>query len=217
MSPKPDPTPVPGCAAPGCERAAVAKGLCMRHYKRQWQGKPLVDDRPAVGSPSGFGRYGIFEDAGDVALCHECGRWVAGVGTHAVGAHGLRAAEYRERHGLPRGLGLVSTAVREAMSARSRARVGEAGWKAFEEARDPVAAARARDAEAYSAAARHREPEAQLAGTRAGRRPRVVACTVCGATWCPLPGGYTKKRCSPACSSAHAAAVGREVQARRRG
>lgn len=70
------------------------------------------------GQADGHGRYGILDtdDAGRL-VCHECGAAYDHLTTHAAGAHGIRAAEYRQRHGLARSVPLVSERVRERMRA----------------------------------------------------------------------------------------------------
>lgn len=40
--------------------------------------------------------------------------------------------------------------------------------------------------------------QARRNGAR-GRQVQVVHCVVCGAAWCPLPGGYGLKTCSREC------------------
>lgn len=40
-----------------------------------------------------------YDDEADKIKCHECGTWVAGLGYH-LKAHGMKAKEYRSRHGL---------------------------------------------------------------------------------------------------------------------
>mgnify|MGYP000124004124 FL=1 len=145
------------CIAPGCERSAIARGLCMLHYKRVRAGRPLTD--PPVGSPDGCGRYGILDTDGERCLCHECGRWYRSLGAHVVAAHGQSARDYKRAHGLPLSRGLVAEEARRRMSERARSRVGTPGWERLKKARDPVAAARARDGiahDAVSAAARRR-------------------------------------------------------------
>ena len=201
------------CAAPGCDRPAVARGLCMRHYKRARAGRPLTD--PPVGSPDGHGRYGILDTDGQRCLCHECGRWYRRLGAHVERAHGRSARDYKRAHGLPLSRGLVAEEERRPMSERARSRVGGAGWERLEEARDPAAAARARDEaarDAVSAAARRRD----TTGSLPAWEPRVITCAVCGAAYCPLPGtGRGRRTCSAACAaeaSAAAAARGRATQ-----
>lgn len=190
----------PACAVPGCDRGTVALGLCMWHYKRQRAGKPLEPPRgPEVGSSSGYGRYGILEDDGERVMCHECGRWLRGVGGHLKPAHQMTAAEYRQRHGLPRGLALESSVVRARRSELASARVGGPAWRRFEDARDPAAAAAGRDADAMASTITHRRPDLAVENGRRGRRPRVVTCACCATTWCPLPFGYSRVVCSPQC------------------
>ena len=76
------------------------------HYKRQRAGRPLVDDRPEVGSPSGHGRYGLMDHDDESIMCHECGEWVGSVGSH-LRRHEMTAREYRARHGIPAGVPLT--------------------------------------------------------------------------------------------------------------
>lgn len=188
------------CTAPGCDRPAVATGLCRMHYARQRRGTPITDNRPATGTPSGYGRYGILDDDGQTVLCHECGQRYPSVGAHLRLGHDLTARDYKIRHGLPLGTGLVAHAVSDAQSVRARERIGSHGWGRFEQARDPAAAAAARDETSFAVAARadgHAE-RARRNGAR-GRRVRVVQCVVCQAEWCPLPGGYTRRTCSREC------------------
>lgn len=142
------------CSVPGCDNPAVARGLCSTHYKRQLAGKPLTSPARQVGSPSGYGRYGILDDDGQRVLCHECGQWKRSVGSHLT-AHDMTAVEYREKHGLARGTALSSAAVRQTHSKNSKARLGSEGWRRFEEARDPVAASQSRTAESFGARAEH--------------------------------------------------------------
>lgn len=195
--------PRPVCRAPGCERASVARGLCLMHYKRERAGKPLAaPTRPMVGSRSGYGRYGVLDDDGETVLCHECGRRFRSVGSHLRLAHGMTAREYREVHGLPRGRSLVSAAAAGAMSRHARARVGSTAWRRLEAARDPQAAAAARDPGAFASTAAHRRQSLPVENGRRARRPRVVRCRQCAASWCPLPGGYRRTHCSVDCLTA---------------
>lgn len=134
------------CRAPGCDRDAVARGLCMMHYKRHRAGRDLAE--PRVGFPSGYGRYGILDVDGDRVMCHECGRWLRSVGAHIGRAHDLTAREYRIVHGLPLGTALVAPDVSAASSRHAIARVGTEAWKRLESRRDPTAASHARDEDA---------------------------------------------------------------------
>ena len=172
------------CTAPGCERQAVARGLCMLHYKRARAGRPLMDG-PEVGSPDGHGRYGILDDDGDRVMCHECGRWYANLAAHAA-VHGLSARQYKLRHGLPLSRSLSPSKLREARSRAASDHVGSQGWQRLEKARNPARAAQARDPESFVspyATRRHREYS-----PRAGRAWSFMS----------YPGGITAPRKSEA-------------------
>lgn len=61
------------------------------------------------GDPDGHGHYGILATDDDgLLICHECGHSWRHLATHARAAHGLLAADYRERHGLARTRALVA-------------------------------------------------------------------------------------------------------------
>lgn len=169
------------CSVSDCERDAVAKGLCMYHYKRQRAGKPLVDTGPRRGDPSGLGRYGIVDRDEHQCLCHECGRWFASVSGHIYGAHGLRARDYKRKHGIPAGEALICNQLRREISEQSRERVGGIGWRKLEAARDPVAAAAAREGRDVFYALRS-DPEAAERARMNGRRILAIEypCVVCG-------------------------------------
>ncbi|OIV39355.1 hypothetical protein BIV57_00470 [Mangrovactinospora gilvigrisea] len=178
--------------------------MCLRCYKtaRKVGGaahaRRIWDQQQSIGRPDGHGRFGILDadQDGQQVLCHECGRWVRGLGAHAWMAHGISAADYRAAHGLARGQSLSAPATRATQSQLARARVGSAGWRRLEAARDPHAAAAARDFTTPMAAATRRDaaPRAARNG-EAARKGRVRVCPVCGARWCPLPGGYQRTTC----------------------
>lgn len=172
------------------------------HYKRQRAGRPLVDDRPEVGSPSGHGRYGLMDHDDESIMCHECGEWVGSVGSH-LRRHEMTAREYRARHGIPAGVPLTPPALSRRWSEAARSRIGTPGWQRLEAARDPAAASAARDVDALRSTRAVAESRAEVA-RRVGktvRRGRVDVCEVCGAKWCPLPGGYGRRICgSSGCS-----------------
>lgn len=107
-----------------------------------------------VGSASGHGRYGILEDDGERVLCHECGGWYRSIGHHLPPAHGMSPASYREVHGLPRRLGLVSAASSAKASASARGRLGGEAWGRLVESRDPEMAASTRGAGVHAASGR---------------------------------------------------------------
>ncbi|MEY9842524.1 MucR family transcriptional regulator [Streptacidiphilus sp. EB103A] len=181
------------------ERVAVAKGLCLRCYKRARRGRPDPGgDARAYGQPDGFGRYGVLEDDGQSVLCHECGGSFQSLAAHAAGAHGMTADQYRAAHGLSRGQGLVCAQVSAKFSANSRSRIGSESWKRFERARDPQAASAARTFPADAAQTRHVQVVGAQALGRATRKGTVRSCRVCGAQWCPLPGGYNRVTCRSA-------------------
>lgn len=173
-----------------------------------------------VGGPDGHGRYGILDDDGDRALCHDCGGWYASIAAHARAAHGITAADYREAHGLGRRTSLSGPTLRAARSARARAQIGTPAWDRLVTARDPLAASAARDPDTYRTArpqvAALRTEQAAAMG-RATRRPRVRTCPECGARWCPLPGGYRRRLCGrAACALAIARRSGPMAQPPRR-
>lgn len=54
----------------------------------------------------------MLEETDDGLLCVECGWAGRHLGLHAFRAHGLSADQYRARHGLRRGVGLVVSTTR---------------------------------------------------------------------------------------------------------
>lgn len=169
------------CRTTGCNRSAIADGLCRRCYGHRRRNGALPDlTGPQVGDPADHGRYGIMERQQDTALCHICGLWTASVGKHSQAVHQMGAAEYRRRYGLARGTPLVSLALSEAASRRSISRIGTAAWARLEAARDPVAASHARGPDAY-------RPAPEVAPSRVARAAALAAamaqphcCSVCG-------------------------------------
>jgi hypothetical protein len=95
-------------------------GSCIPLVREVAMGEPL-----AVGAPDGFGRYGAVAFGGRGLICHECGQAHRHLGLHVYRAHGLRAAEYRKRHGLARGRGLVADDLREVIQANAVARMNQ--------------------------------------------------------------------------------------------
>lgn len=200
MTPAAAPRPV--CHAPGCGRAAVARGLCHHHYKRGRAGHPLVTHGPRRGDPDGYGTYGVLDDDGTTVLCHECGARKAGLGAHVVTAHEMTAREYKLAHGLRLSRGLLSAASREALSQNARSRLGTPAWLRLEAARDPQLAADARTPVSFASIGAHADPQRAADTGRTSRLRRITACRVCQVMWCPLPGGYRTKTCSPECHAA---------------
>lgn len=156
-----------------------------------------------VGSLDGFGRFGAVEVRGKELVCHECGQAHRHLGLHVYRAHGLRAAEYRNRHGLARGRGLVADDVREVIRANARARMDEPTGQAFIQSRDPKAATRERLAHWEGFAPQVLEEQAVRTAElgRASRRPRVVICEGCGVVFCPLTAAKRRRFCTRSCAS----------------
>lgn len=139
------------CSAPGCDRAAISHGLCLKHYKAA-RGKHAGDPAPHTGQPVGAGVYGRIDETPDGRLiCHECGRAYLHLAAHAFGAHGLTAAEYRETYEIPRTIPLAAVSVRESIGQHS---VNPENLARLATARDPESAASARTAETFRAISR---------------------------------------------------------------
>ncbi len=186
------------CSVTGCTRLAIARGLCRLHYTRAREGRPL-DPEDRTGQPDGYGRYGILDRDEDTALCHECGGRFASIAGH-LPAHGMTARQYKLAHGLPLGLGLVSLGLSRRVSQTSIEHLDSPEWRRLEEARDPAAAAAARDAASFAATGRHhrREPGTARANGQRARVVRVIGCPICDAQWCHLA-GHPAATCSEAC------------------
>lgn len=122
---------------------------------------------PVPGDRDGHGRWAqldVSED-GESLLCHECGVWKRALGTHAWYAHGITAAEYRQRHGLSTGQSLASPATRQRFAEMPQSQPGSTGRRALETHRDPDRARAAMTSEGQ-----HRP---QLAASRAQTASRV--------------------------------------------
>ena len=143
-------SPAP-CSAPGCERAAVSHGVCLKHYRRA-RGKYADAPAPRVGQPIGAGVYGsVTVDEEGRLICHECGQACLSLAAHIVRAHGMSAAEYREVYELPRTTKLVAASVRERTGARA---ASPENLARLARVRDPQAAAAARTSDTFSALSR---------------------------------------------------------------
>lgn len=142
--------PAPRCSAHGCDRQSWAKGLCLKHYKRHWRGRPHDEERP-VGGPIGAGRWGVLDENEDGLLCHECGKRFQSLAAHAQLAHSISAAEYKEAYGLPRSTRLVTRRLRSRQSEHTRTK-GLAVY--LEQSRDPQAAADSRTKDTFDAVSR---------------------------------------------------------------
>jgi predicted transcriptional regulator len=144
-------TPAAQCSAPGCERAAISHGLCLRHYKAA-RSKHADEPAPRIGQPVGAGVYGrLTEDAEGRLICHECGQACLSLAAHIMRTHGMSAAEYREIYELPRTTKLIAASIRErtgtwATRPENLARLARA--------RDPQAAADARTPDTFKAVSR---------------------------------------------------------------
>ena len=156
-----------------------------------------------VGSTDGYGRYGVLDRAGLELICHECGRAHRHLGLHVYRAHGLRADEYRRRHGLARGRGLVAEDLREVIQINAIERMNQPAGRAFIRARNPAAATQVRlqlgEGFAPQVLAEQTARTAELG--RAARRPRVVRCEGCGAEFCPLIAVKRRRFCTRSCAS----------------
>lgn len=153
-----------------------------------------------VGDKSGFGRYGILDGGDDRILCHECGKSYKRLGVHVTMAHDMTADDYKERHGIPRGTGLVSPSLHRTISGRAKQRVGSEGWQRMVKKRDPVAASRARSAESFQRRGADIEAHRQTsrANIKGVRKPVTRRCKVCGGLIPPARKGVWS--CSPLCS-----------------
>ena len=161
-------------------------------------GEPL-----AVGAPDGFGRYGAVAFGGRGLICHECGQAHRHLGLHVYRAHGLRAAEYRKRHGLARGRGLVADDLREVIQANAVARMNQFAGQGFIRSRNPAAATRARLANWEGFAPQTLTEQAARTAKlgRASRRPLIVRCQGCGVAFCPLTAAKRRRFCTRSCAS----------------
>lgn len=139
------------CSVPGCGRGAVARGLCLRHYKAA-RGKHAGEPAPRVGQPVGAGVYGRVDETADGRLvCHECGGAYLNLAAHVALVHGMSADEYRETYELPRSTKLAAASVRERISCSSSR---PENLERLARVRDPVAASAARTDDTFSAVSR---------------------------------------------------------------
>jgi hypothetical protein len=169
------------CVTVRCGREPVAGGLCRRCYAyRRRHGEVPTLTGPQPGDRTGHGRFGILERTWDGVSCHECGGWYSSLAAHIRLAHDLTAAEYRQRYGLARRQPLVSLAMSEAMSTRSRDRVGSSAWRRLEAARDPVAAANARGRDLMVSRPAIVESRQQIAAANSAAQAIEHLCAVCG-------------------------------------
>lgn len=72
-----------------------------------------------IGDPDSHGRFGILDaDESGRLLCHECGEHWEHLATHLRGRHGIKAAAYREGHGLAATVPLVGAETQRKMRER---------------------------------------------------------------------------------------------------
>lgn len=185
------------CTVPGCDTPIVARGLCRKHYSASRRGRLDATPTPQVGSPSGFGRFGVVDRDEDTITCHECGARLSTLWPHLAKEHGLTVAAYRRRHGLPHTVGLVSLARSRALSEQAKANIGSPGWRRLEQARDPVSASHSRQPEDLNTPAVRRWSSEQAGRLNAAARGSGAwhPCVVCGT---PLQG--KAKTCSKDCA-----------------
>ena len=182
----------------------VLSGPCAWRHHQQVEPVEVVMSEPlAVGSPDGHGRYGVLDRAGLELICHECGRGHRHLGLHVYRAHGLRADEYRRRHGLARGRGLVAQDLREVIQVNAIERMNQPAGQAFIRARNPAVATQVRLQSWVGFAPQVLTEQTARAATlgRAARRPRVVRCEACGAEFCPLTAAKRRRFCTRSCAN----------------
>ncbi len=150
--------------------------------------QPDRGQRP-IGSPDGFGWYGILTETPAGLLCAECGWEGTHLGLHAYKAHGLPAVRYKRLHGLRLSQGLIVAEVKHRMSQIRT----ENPNPYLAAARDPAAATAARLAQGSPISpAGDAARTANLDRTREQRRRGlVIDCAECGVAFCPslLPPG----------------------------
>ena len=144
-------TPAATCSTPGCDREAVAHGVCLRHYKAA-RSTHADEPAPRVGQPVGAGVYGrLTVDAEGRLICHECGKAFLCLAAHVFPAHGMTAAEYRETYELPRTTKLTAPSVRQQISLSA---TRPEALERLAKVRDPQAAAAARTDDTFRALSR---------------------------------------------------------------
>ena len=160
-----------------------------------------------VGDRDGHGRFGVLTAGPDGRLvCHECGLAHRHLGLHVWKAHGVTAAQYRTRHGLARGRGLVADDLAQVIRANAQARMGRPAGAGFVAARDPGRASAARLEERRPWAPQVAAAHARRMAER-GKAPRrvvvvVVVCEWCGSQFCPIGGHPGRRRfCCRSCAN----------------
>lgn len=154
-----------------------------------------------VGDPDGYGHYGVLDVDEDGCLCVDCGWRGLHLGLHVFKAHGMRAAAYKQKHGLRRSRGLVAESTRRAQSANAAARYPTN--LPLQESRDPAAASAARHRLGLEVAAEAADlRDRRMADiARASRLGIVVVCAECSSEFCPLASARRRRFCSRSCAS----------------
>ena len=154
------------------------------------------------GDRDGYGRYGYLDGDETHIVCHECGKLYRALGTHLMKAHDMTAAEYKQAHGLPRGMGLVAPETRRAQSLHALSQVGTPEWERMVEKRDPTVASHARTPESFTSrgVVAERKAATARANIKGVRKPVTRRCVVCGELLTEARGRAT---CSDRCSRIH--------------
>lgn len=208
------------CTVPDCGKPRAGRGLCTLHHHRLMRGLPLIAEHEQVGQrPSGFGIFGVVTRDEHGILCNECGVWLGGLAFHLRFAHEMSTREYREMHGLPRKVGLVSLGASARIRSTSSDRIesNPQAWARFTAVRDsPEHHQRAVDAarEAGVSPAGRAVLAEKLRERRRGDGLRT--CTVCGEEFAVTPASRYRQTCSDACVLAAKSAANARRIARRR-
>lgn len=88
-----------------------------------WDADELVAAAPQASATTRRGSASTISDSDGLLTCLECTRRFRSLGRHLQAAHGVTAAEYRQRHHLPATGALSADGMREDTSNRQRARL----------------------------------------------------------------------------------------------
>ena len=110
----------------------------------------------------------------------------------------MTAAEYKQAHGLPRGMGLVAPETRRAKSRQALSHVGTPEWDRMVKKRDPTAASHARTYESFTSRGVVAEQKAATAraNIKGVKKPVTRRCVICGKLLTEVRGRAT---CSDRC------------------
>ncbi|MDK8844649.1 MucR family transcriptional regulator [Corynebacterium striatum] len=150
------------------------------------------------GDKDGHGRYGYLDGDDTHIICHECGGLYRALAPHLIKAHDMTAAEYKEAHGLPRGMGLVAPETRRAKSRQALSHVGTPEWERMVEKRDPTAASHARTSESFvpRGVVVEQKTATARANIKGAKKPVTRRCIVCDKLLTEVRGRAT---CSDRC------------------